>query len=101
MVEMAHLFDKEYQAERIAAEAERRLSGEIRFDGKTFPNADALYLYAWNNGRKAELANIVRCRDCRYYHHSTCYLPDGEGGFACWRAESDGFCAWGERMQDD
>lgn len=46
---------------------------------------------------------IVRCRDCKHYDpHPTdsgvCFLPDGDGDFARWEVEPDGFCKWGERM---
>lgn len=45
---------------------------------------------------------IVRCRDCKHYDpHPTdggvCFLPDGDGGFAYWEVEPDGFCKWGEK----
>ena len=45
---------------------------------------------------------IVRCCDCEHYDpHPTdggvCFLPDGDGDFARWEVEPDGFCAWGER----
>lgn len=45
---------------------------------------------------------IVHCHDCKHYDpHSTdggvCFLPDGDGDFARWEVEPDGFCAWGER----
>lgn len=44
---------------------------------------------------------IVRCKDCEYLEkHGSfvmCMLPDGDGGYACWIVEPDGFCAWGER----
>lgn len=47
---------------------------------------------------------IVRCRDCEHYDpHPTddgvCFLPDGNGGFAYWEVEPDGYCKWGERRQ--
>lgn len=47
---------------------------------------------------------IVRCRDCKHYDpHPTddgvCFLPDGDGGFAYWEVEPDGFCAWSKRRE--
>lgn len=47
---------------------------------------------------------IVRCRDCKHYDpHPTddgvCFLPDGNGGFAYWEVEPDGYCKWGERRE--
>lgn len=42
---------------------------------------------------------IVRCRDCKWLDHHNlclCMLPDGDGGYACWVVEPDGFCAWGD-----
>lgn len=42
---------------------------------------------------------IVRCRDCKYFNYFACEK------FACTycgelqRVDSDGFCAWGERME--
>ena len=57
---------------------------------------------------------IVRCRDCRYFneYHGKCHrtaiiidvdgyvhLTDDENGYISMTdADSDGFCAWGERM---
>ena len=46
------------------------------------------------------LVEVVRCRDCRWLDHHNlylCMLPDGDGGYACWVVEPDGFCKWGER----
>lgn len=46
-----------------------------------------------------KLPEIVRCRDCRWLDHHNlylCMLPDGDGGYACWVVEPDGFCKWGE-----
>ena len=40
---------------------------------------------------------IVRCRDCRFWateHHFT-------GGCTGKEFDPDGFCAWGERKEDD
>lgn len=48
-----------------------------------------------------ELPSIVRCRDCKWLdHHSLylCMLPDGDGGYACWVVEPDGYCKWGEKV---
>ena len=48
------------------------------------------------------IGSIVRCRDCKWldHHHLyLCMLPDGDGGYACWEVEPDGFCAWGERRE--
>ena len=49
---------------------------------------------------------VVRCRDCKHYDpHPTdggvCFLPDGDGDFARWEVEPDGYCAWAERRTDD
>lgn len=47
---------------------------------------------------------IVRCRDCKWLDHHNlylCMLPDGDGGYACWVVEPDGFCKWGERRIND
>ena len=43
---------------------------------------------------------IVRCKDCKYFGYlgdEMCYLPNGDGGFAGWKVDPEGFCAWGER----
>lgn len=51
------------------------------------------------NGAKLQ-ERIVRCRDCKWLDHHNlylCMLPDGDGAYACWVVEPDGFCAWGER----
>ena len=50
---------------------------------------------------------IVRCRDCvhgikadlsgNWYE---CMKPDGNGDYARYEVESDGYCAWGERRDE-
>lgn len=40
---------------------------------------------------------IVRCRDCIYY--DTVHLDCARQGWS--DCERDGFCAWGERKEDD
>lgn len=55
-----------------------------------------------NAPNQAQREEIVRCRDCKHYDpHPTdsgvCFLPDGDGDFARWEVEPDGFCKWGER----
>ena len=57
------------------------------------------------NGAKLQ-ERIVRCRDCVHYDpHPTddgvCFLPDGDGDFARWEVEPDGFCKWSERRTDE
>lgn len=47
---------------------------------------------------------IVRRRDCKHYDpHLTeggvCFLPDGDGDFARWEVEPDGYCAWGGKKE--
>ena len=45
---------------------------------------------------------IVRCRDCKWLDHRNlylCMLPDGDGEYACWVVEPDGFCAWGVKKE--
>lgn len=47
-------------------------------------------------------SKIVRCRNCMHYDPhpidgGVCFLPDGDGDFARWEVEPDGFCAWGKR----
>ena len=49
---------------------------------------------------------IVRCRDCEHYDPhpidgGVCFLPDGDGDFARWEVEPDGFCKWGERKNNE
>jgi len=47
---------------------------------------------------------VVRCRDCMHGIKADlsgnwyeCMKPDGNGDYARWDVESDGFCAWGAR----
>lgn len=49
---------------------------------------------------------IVRCRDCKHGYKADlsgnwyeCMKPDGNGDYARWDVEPDGFCAWGERSE--
>lgn len=49
---------------------------------------------------RADLVQVVRCRDCvrytedeaEYYHYC---------GSWCEQVEPDGFCAWGKRREDE
>lgn len=48
---------------------------------------------------------VVRCRDCKHYDpHLTeggvCFLPDGDGDYARWEVEPDGYCAWACRKSE-
>ena len=49
-----------------------------------------------------ELTEIVRCRDCRYYEETgNCNWFECS---SCWllaEVTSDGFCAWGERREEN
>jgi len=54
-----------------------------------------------------ELTEIVRCRDCKHAFKADlsgnwyeCMKPDGNGDYARWDVEPDGFCKWGERRGD-
>lgn len=67
------------------------------------------YIIDWDTGLVIDTFSknnlreeIVRCRDCKHYDpHPTdggvCFLPDGDGDFAHWEVEPNGFCAWAER----
>ena len=41
---------------------------------------------------------IIRCRDCRYYTHSSWHRCDLRG--IAHEVKSDGFCAWGEKVNE-
>ena len=46
----------------------------------------------------------VRCSECAHYEDETpytgmCMLPDGDGDYARWMAEPDGFCSWGAKRE--
>lgn len=65
------------------------------------------YITVWKDHEPTKLrwgVPVVRCKDCEHYDpHPTdggvCFLPDGDGGFAYWEVEPDGFCKWGERRE--
>ena len=45
---------------------------------------------------------IVRCRDCNYFERMNsdegwCTVPDGDGGYAWWMVDDDGYCYLGIR----
>ena len=40
----------------------------------------------------------VRCRDCKHFGESYCYRL---GEYREFMAKPDGFCAWGERREDE
>lgn len=57
---------------------------------------------SWIGNDVDSMKPIVRCRDCKWLDHRSlclCMLPDGDGGYACWVVEPDGFCAWGVRRE--
>ena len=42
-----------------------------------------------------DVAEIVRCKDCKYYHDSEgCFFSTAE-------TEENGFCSWAERRTDE
>lgn len=52
---------------------------------------------AFELGREDAKAEIVRCKDCIYYHQPICLMSyDGKE----W-SEDDGFCHVGKRREDD
>ena len=51
-------------------------------------------LYAWYVNSEP----IVRCRDCKYYMHSSWHRCDLHS--IAHEVEPDGFCAWGVRRED-
>lgn len=58
------------------------------------------YVVSVSSDWSVKLTKIVRCKDCKYFGYlgdDMCYLPNGDGGFAGWKVDPEGFCAWGER----
>lgn len=54
----------------------------------------------------ARAGEIVRCRDCKHGYKADlsgnwyeCMKPDGNGDYARWEVEHDGFCAWGTKTE--
>lgn len=55
-----------------------------------------------------QVKRIVRCKDCKFYKEEEtrwdtvewCLLQKENGGDAV-MVDPDGFCAWGERREDD
>ena len=57
--------------------------------------SDKLWRNAYERGKAEAQAEIVRCKDCKYYHDSDgCFFSTAETG-------DDGFCHWAERRTDD
>lgn len=49
--------------------------------------------------------DIVRCRDCEHFERMNsdegwCTVPDGDGGYARWMVDDDGYCYLGIRRVD-
>lgn len=42
-----------------------------------------------------DFAEVVRCKDCKYFYKASKYCSE------FMTANEDGFCAWGERMEDN
>ena len=68
--------------------------------GASIPNPNGGLLCANVSQLREE---IVRCRDCRWLWGSDelCMLPDGNGDYLRIYVNPDGFCAWGERREQE
>lgn len=58
--------------------------------------------------RFENVVEVVRCKDCKYYGSKwwmgDCHLErwgDGWGNYPSPTVTEDGFCAWGERKEDE
>ena len=45
---------------------------------------------------------VVRCKDCKHFERMNsdegwCTVPDGDGGYAWWMVDNDGYCYLGIR----
>ena len=49
-----------------------------------------------NRPEDCPLVSVVRCKDCRFWESEHSYCPD-----MMRRTEASGFCAWGERKDDE
>lgn len=94
-------FSYEYM-ERSLLDGAKPYTGEV-LDGTGFLKA-VIHVCTPEQAIAATLGEpeIVRCRDCKHYDpyctdDGVCFLPDGDGDFARWEVEPDGFCKWGER----
>ncbi len=47
----------------------------------------------------ADVAPVVRCRDCKHYDRGECYHPRHERHLQSIRQEDDDFCSYGERRE--
>lgn len=45
----------------------------------------------------ADVAPVVRCKDCKYYNRGECYHPRHERHLQSICQEDDDFCSYGER----
>lgn len=95
---------------RICESAADAFLGQIEY-GKDYVISTELAKEDWAHGfgtkytYNLKFDELVRCCDCEHYDpHLTeggvCFLPDGDGDFARWEVEPDGFCKWGERRSE-
>ena len=67
---------------------------------------DAAMLSAFSKIKKADVVEVVRCKDCKYIKNDL--LPKGTGyvGYCAYSNDfklmhDDDFCSWGERRTDN
>ena len=57
---------------------------------------DEIELKAYFLGRKADMVEVVRCKDCKHYHNGLCWNVMRRHGL-----EDDFFCRDGKRKDGD
>lgn len=95
----------DYISREAAVEAVRyyKVSGGINFlyDEAYNDGIDTAISCIGNEIPAADVVEVVRCKDCRYYY------KDSDGYEMCINSEgydhisADGFCAWAERRDDN
>lgn len=97
----------EKRVHKVCESAADAFLGQIEY-GRDYIVSTDLVKEDWADGfgtkytYNLKFDELVRCRDCKHYEKhgsfAMCMLPDGDGDYACWIVEPDGFCAWGEKV---
>lgn len=90
-------------------DADKLESGEVIIPTENggYEYVEVFYKDDVDNAPSVDAVEVVRCKDCRYYHvyyESNGHAEKGYG--ACdWindkSVREDHFCSWGERREDD
>lgn len=97
----------EYISRKAAIAYIHEHSGECQKAFEELGGESGIYADAYNDLAEnfysipaADVAPVVRCKDCKYYDRGECYHPRHERHLQSICQEDDDFCSYGERKEE-